>query len=132
MPSNDDDSDFSEPFWYEGFYYCFGITHNFDDGLFTQQLDMISLPQSDEKETDTQKEKDKTKQEEQTKEAENTGTGGTTPTTPALNPTSTPPDQQEKEPTETTTTPAETGDIREVEVSQFMTSFFSGQQLPNC
>lgn len=46
MPSDGEDQDFSEPFWYQGFYYCWAITHTFDDGLFTQTLEMISLPQS--------------------------------------------------------------------------------------
>lgn len=46
MPADGEDQDFSEPFWYEGFYYCWAITHTFDDGMFTQTLEMISLPQS--------------------------------------------------------------------------------------
>lgn len=64
MPSNEEDTDFSLPFWFEGFYYCFGITHKFDGGEFTQQLDMISLPQEAPIQKQ-QKEKQKTQQKEQ-------------------------------------------------------------------
>ena len=31
-------------FWYNGYYYLYGITHKFSDGQFTQDLNMISLP----------------------------------------------------------------------------------------
>jgi len=34
-------------FWYRGFYNLYSITQNFDDGLFTQDIQMFSLPQSD-------------------------------------------------------------------------------------
>ena len=34
-------------FWYKGFYNLYSITQNFDDGLFTQDIQMFSLPQSD-------------------------------------------------------------------------------------
>ncbi len=33
-----------EQFWYRGFYYLYGIDHKFNDGQFTQDLHMISLP----------------------------------------------------------------------------------------
>lgn len=33
-----------ERFWYNGFYYLYGIDHKFNDGQFTQDLHMVSLP----------------------------------------------------------------------------------------
>ncbi len=30
--------------WYNGYYYLYGITHKFSEGQFTQDLNMISLP----------------------------------------------------------------------------------------
>jgi hypothetical protein len=85
MPSDGEDQDFTEPFWYEGYYYCFGITHMFSDGEFTQELDMISLPQSTTKGSQTQQSKNASGQESQTdkqKTSNNQGsssasTGGT-------------------------------------------------------
>ncbi len=32
-------------FWYDGFYYIYGIDHKFSDGQFTQDLHLLSLPQ---------------------------------------------------------------------------------------
>ena len=34
-------------FWYKGFYNLYSITQNFDGGMFTQDISMFSLPQSD-------------------------------------------------------------------------------------
>ena len=34
-----------EKFWYDGYYYIYGIDHKFDGGLFTQDLHLLSLPQ---------------------------------------------------------------------------------------
>jgi hypothetical protein len=33
-------------FWYTGYYYIFSMKHKFDKGEFTQQLDMLSMPQN--------------------------------------------------------------------------------------
>ncbi len=33
-----------EQFWYNGYYYLYGINHMFSDGQFTQELHMTSLP----------------------------------------------------------------------------------------
>jgi hypothetical protein len=33
-----------ERFWYDGYYYIYGIDHKFADGVFTQDLHLISLP----------------------------------------------------------------------------------------
>jgi hypothetical protein len=34
-------------FWYQGFYNLYSITQNFEEGLFTQDIQMFSLPQTD-------------------------------------------------------------------------------------
>lgn len=45
MPKNDDLATFEpEQFWYRGLYYIFEIENSFDDGIFTQTLDIMSLP----------------------------------------------------------------------------------------
>lgn len=95
MPSDDQSLDYSEPFWYEGFYYCYGIQHSFKDGEFTQALNIISLPQSSPTEK-TQKDKDETDQGQQADEAETTRrtgsateTGAEPTTTPATTTTTT-------------------------------------------
>lgn len=51
MPENSDtlSSDNSPeliPFWYQGYYYIFGIKHTFEGGEFSQKLDMLSMPQN--------------------------------------------------------------------------------------
>jgi hypothetical protein len=51
-----------EKFWYDGLYYVFGVTNEFNDGLFTQELDMISIPNSINGESDETYTKDKTKE----------------------------------------------------------------------
>ncbi len=33
-----------ERFWYDGYYYLYGIDHKFSDGQFTQDLHLLSLP----------------------------------------------------------------------------------------
>lgn len=33
-----------EKFWYDGYYYLYGIDHKFDDGQFRQDLHLLSLP----------------------------------------------------------------------------------------
>jgi len=35
-----------EPFWYTGKYYVFSVANEFSGGLFTQELEMISMPNS--------------------------------------------------------------------------------------
>jgi hypothetical protein len=42
----DESQDYARPFWYDGYYYVVGIDHSFDDGEFTQTLQMISLPKA--------------------------------------------------------------------------------------
>lgn len=37
-------TDYARDFWFDGYYYCYGIEHNFDGGEFTQELKMIGLP----------------------------------------------------------------------------------------
>lgn len=36
--------DYAQPFWFDGYYYVYGIDHVFDQGEFTQELRMIGLP----------------------------------------------------------------------------------------
>jgi hypothetical protein len=36
--------DYTKNFWYEGYYYVYGIEHSFDGGEFTQQLMMVAMP----------------------------------------------------------------------------------------
>lgn len=42
----DKDEPYSEEFWYNGYYYILGITNMFEDGKFTQELEMLSLPKN--------------------------------------------------------------------------------------
>lgn len=35
------------PFWYPGFFVLFAVDNSFDNGVFTQTLDMFSVPQKD-------------------------------------------------------------------------------------
>lgn len=52
MPRSEDDTgplannsfDYSEPFWYGGYFYVYGIKHMFNTGKFTQELQMIAIP----------------------------------------------------------------------------------------
>jgi hypothetical protein len=53
MPSNNSllgvggqDTTFQTKFWYQGYYTILAIHHTFVDGIFTQDLDMISVPTS--------------------------------------------------------------------------------------
>jgi len=43
------------PFWYEGFYSLYAISNTFDNGQFTQVLDMFTVPVVDETSTLTEK-----------------------------------------------------------------------------
>ena len=71
MPTNDEDGDFAQNFWYNGFYYCYAIENNFDAGLFTQTLHMVSVPQ--EREDENKQEKGTTKsQSDETKASSST------------------------------------------------------------
>jgi Transglycosylase SLT domain len=36
--------DFAKKFWYDGYYYVYGVENNFDNGEFTQQLLMLAMP----------------------------------------------------------------------------------------
>ena len=58
MPSSSKNlyGDATEPFWYPGYYYIYMVEHHFKDGLFTQTLNMISLPSNLVQNTDTQSE----------------------------------------------------------------------------
>jgi len=59
-----------EPFWYTGKYYVFSVANEFSGGLFTQELEMISMPNSIEEGTTSNakpKEPFTTKQVETTK-----------------------------------------------------------------
>lgn len=49
MPSTNDTPSTSEQFnrerfWYDGYYYIYGVEHRFSEGQFTQELDLLSLP----------------------------------------------------------------------------------------
>ena len=48
MPAGNDipssNSNFElEQFWYQGFYYLYAVTHKFNEGIFTQELQLLSL-----------------------------------------------------------------------------------------
>jgi hypothetical protein len=36
--------DFAKKFWYDGYYYVYGVENSFDQGEFTQQLLMLAMP----------------------------------------------------------------------------------------
>lgn len=52
MPRSNDDltlmqqgtGDYTESFWYTDYYYVYSIKHIFNEGLFTQQLSLMALP----------------------------------------------------------------------------------------
>jgi hypothetical protein len=44
ISGNDSGQDYARDFWFDGYYYIYGIDHLFDDGQFTQTLHMIALP----------------------------------------------------------------------------------------
>lgn len=47
IDSDDGDSqEYTKNFWFDGYYYVFGIEHEFTNGLFTQTLEMIGVPKS--------------------------------------------------------------------------------------
>lgn len=39
-------TDYARDFWFDGYYYVVGIEHVFENGEFTQMLDMISIPKT--------------------------------------------------------------------------------------
>ena len=50
---SDDDSlanassvDYAQDFWFDGYYYVYGIEHLFDNGEFTQTLQMLGIPKT--------------------------------------------------------------------------------------
>jgi len=61
MPSDDNDTDYSTKFWYDGWYYVVEVEHIFSGGAFTQVIEMLSLPleQYITKEDEEQKKADK-------------------------------------------------------------------------
>lgn len=38
--------DYAQDFWFDGYYYVYGIDHEFDNGEFTQTLQMIGIPKT--------------------------------------------------------------------------------------
>lgn len=38
-------ADYAQDFWFDGYYYVVGIEHSFEEGEFTQTLQLIGLPQ---------------------------------------------------------------------------------------
>lgn len=49
---------FQVPFWYQGYYSLIGIRHNFTDGIFSQDLSMLSVPTRDPMYSDPMEETD--------------------------------------------------------------------------
>lgn len=47
MPTNDRYDDFAQGFWYDGYFQIFGVNNIFENGSFTQELDLISMPYAD-------------------------------------------------------------------------------------
>lgn len=48
MPTTDENNITGrEKFWYDGLFYVLAVTNEFSDGLFTQELEMISIPNSE-------------------------------------------------------------------------------------
>lgn len=100
-------NDYSEPFWYDGYFYCYAIEQMFDAGEFTQQLHLISIPKNS-PDSNTQASVSQTEQTEQTIQANQnsklkgsgtasgSATSTTTNTTPAIDPNSLTVDQQLK------------------------------------
>lgn len=39
-------ADYAQDFWFDGYYYIYGIDHEFDNGEFTQTLQMIGIPKT--------------------------------------------------------------------------------------
>jgi len=61
-------NDFSEPFWYQGYYYCYAVEQFFDNGEFTQELHMVSIPKNSAEEN-TQSSITNTEQDAQTSQS---------------------------------------------------------------
>lgn len=47
MPSLEETGDYTESFWYDGYFQMLFINNMFNDGKFTQELEMFSLPFGD-------------------------------------------------------------------------------------
>jgi len=134
MPAGDDDLDFTAPFWYEGFYRCHAIVHKFENGEFTQELTLMSLPQIGEQCPPQQNSKEQTEQDEQTDankaaatSAKSTGTDGKAAGsggTGSSSPTSSQSGDQ-------TTTPADL-EPEELPVSDYLRAYFKDQIIPGC
>lgn len=71
-------ADFAQNFWYQGWYFLYAINHSFEDGDFTQELEMFSLPTEE-----SQHELNKTREDcsGSTTESSQSTTTGTAPTT---------------------------------------------------
>ncbi len=50
---SDTDRSFTQQFWYDYYYYILGVEHVFEDGEFTQNIEMIGMPRPIEGETGT-------------------------------------------------------------------------------
>lgn len=37
--------DYAQPFWFQGYYYLMAVQNIFDEGLFTQRLELIGIPE---------------------------------------------------------------------------------------
>lgn len=47
MPTDNQDEDYAEKFWFDGYYQMLFINNIFDGGLFTQELELFSIPYGD-------------------------------------------------------------------------------------
>lgn len=47
MPGEGGTEDYAETFWFDGYYQLFFVNNSFNNGLFTQELEMFSIPYGD-------------------------------------------------------------------------------------
>lgn len=47
MPTVDQKDDYAEAFWFDGYYQLLFVNNIFDEGMFTQELEMFSIPYGD-------------------------------------------------------------------------------------
>lgn len=92
MPTTESDppyvnADATKPFWYQGYYYCYGVENIFNEGLFTQKLNLISLPSSSNFDNPKNQQKDKSGSESQ-KEKEQIETSKTSGSSVSITTTS--------------------------------------------
>lgn len=75
MPTNKSDEDYSESFWYRGFYAIMSVKNVFDRGEFTQDISLMSIPREtlyDDKENTEERAKQRELEESCTREQEST------------------------------------------------------------